>query len=85
MGLGSFFKNLFGTTKTSAEEMANKAEHIAYKTPVKAEEFAEEAQEKLSETIETAREKINSFTLDGSHDAEKPETTTTNNVEEDAD
>ena len=43
MGLGSFFKNLFGTTKTSAEEMANKAEHIAYKTPVKAEEFAEEA------------------------------------------
>ena len=65
--------------------MADKAEHIADKTPVKAEEFAEKAQGKLSERSETAREKINSCMNDGSHDAEKPETTTTNNMEEDAD
>ena len=136
MGLGSFFKNLFGTARTSAEEMADKAEHIVDQTlaqakenaapliekageysevakekveqfsekaeetigeviqtvkeksaPIiaKAEEFTEEAKEKLSETIETAREKINSFTNDGSQDAEEQETTPTNNVEEDAD
>jgi ElaB/YqjD/DUF883 family membrane-anchored ribosome-binding protein len=136
MGLASFFRNLFGSAKTSAEEMADKAEHIVDETiakakenaapliekveeysevakekveqfsekaeetigeviqtvkeksaPIiaKAEEFTEEAKEKLSETIETAREKINSFTNDGSQDAEEQETTPTNNVEEDAD
>lgn len=136
MGLGSFFKNLFGSAKTSAEEMADKAEHLVDETiartkenavpliekaeeyaevakekagqfsekaeeklsevievvkeksaPIiaKAEEFSEEAKEKLSETLETAKEKISSFSNDGSHDAQEPEGTSTNRVEEDAD
>jgi hypothetical protein len=72
MGLASFFKNLFGSAKTSAEEMADKAEHIVDETIAKAkenaapliekmEEYAEEAKEKaeetISELIETVKEK----------------------------
>lgn len=69
MGLGSFFKNLFGSAKESAEEIGNKASDIINETvdiakeaaaPIleKAEEYAEIAKEKASEYSEKASEAI---------------------------
>jgi ElaB/YqjD/DUF883 family membrane-anchored ribosome-binding protein len=57
MGLASFFKNLFGSAKTSAEEMADKAEHIVEETIAKAKENAAPLIEKIEEYAEEAKEK----------------------------
>jgi ElaB/YqjD/DUF883 family membrane-anchored ribosome-binding protein len=61
MGLGSFFKNLFGSAKTSAEEMADKAEHIVDETIAKAKENAAPLIEKADLYAEVAKEKAGEF------------------------
>lgn len=57
MGLGSFFKNLFGSAKTSAEDIADKAEHIVGETIAKAKESAAPLIEKAEAYTEVAKEK----------------------------
>ena len=61
MGLASFFKNLFGSAKTSAEEMAHKAEHIVDETIAKAKENTAPLIEKADHYSEVAKEKAGEF------------------------
>ena len=52
MGLGSFFKNLFGSGKQSAENLADKAGDIADDTYAKAKEAAAPYIEKAEDYID---------------------------------
>jgi uncharacterized protein YjbJ (UPF0337 family) len=61
MGIGSFFKNLLGTAKNSAEEMADKAEHLVEETIAKAKETAAPMLEKVEGYAEVAKEKAGQF------------------------
>jgi ElaB/YqjD/DUF883 family membrane-anchored ribosome-binding protein len=61
MGLGSFFKNLFGSAKTTAEDTANKAEHIVEDAVAKAKETAAPFIEKVDQYAEVAKEKAGEF------------------------
>ena len=61
MGLGSFFKNLFGSAKTSAEDMTDKAEHIVEEPVAKAQETVAPLIEKADQYAEVAKEKAGEF------------------------
>jgi hypothetical protein len=61
MGLGSFFKNLFGSAKTTTATMADKAEHVVEDTMAKAKEAAAPILEKVEEYAEVAKEKASEF------------------------
>jgi ElaB/YqjD/DUF883 family membrane-anchored ribosome-binding protein len=69
MGLGNYFKNLFGSAKESTEKMVDKAEIFAQEasekirevaTPLvdKLEDFAEDVKDKAEEYMPQAKEKI---------------------------
>ncbi len=61
MGVGSFFKNLFGSAKTSTADMADKAEHLVEDTVAKAKEAAAPIIDKVEEYAEAAKEKAGEF------------------------
>ena len=57
MGLGNFFKNLFGSAKETASEVSDKAEVVLDKAKETATEYAGKAEKFVEEKIEQAKEK----------------------------
>ncbi len=56
MGLSSFFKNLFGSTKESATELANSAESTLEQVKEAAAPYVEKAETFVEETIDKVKE-----------------------------
>ena len=52
MGLGSFFKNLFGSAKETASEVADKAEIVLDQAKEKATEYAAKAEDYVEKAVE---------------------------------
>jgi uncharacterized protein YjbJ (UPF0337 family) len=65
MGLGSFFKNLFGSAKEKAGEIADKTENFVEESYEKAKETAAPIIDKVEnfaeETMDKAKEKIEEY------------------------
>jgi len=57
MGIGGFFKNLFGSAKENIDSIADKAEDLAGDAIEKAKEAATPLVEKAEEYVEVAKEK----------------------------
>ena len=61
MGIGGFFKNLFGSSKEKVSEMADKAEEFAGETFEKAKEAAAAIVDKVEDFAESAKEKVEEY------------------------
>lgn len=75
MGLTSFFKNLFGSAKETADDFADKAEHTIEEVKEaaapfieKAETFAEETIAKIREASDSIGDTIESLTAENTDD-----------------
>ena len=58
MGLGGFFKNLFGSAKENMGSLADKAEDLAENAIEKAKEAAAPLMDKAEEYVDAAKEKV---------------------------
>ena len=61
MGIGGFFKNLFGSSKEKVSEFADKAENFAEETIENAKEAAAPLVDKVEDFAETAKEKVSEY------------------------
>ena len=60
MGLSSFFKKLFGSTKETASELADKAETTFEQAKETAAPYLEKAETLVADTFEKAKELLDS-------------------------
>jgi polyhydroxyalkanoate synthesis regulator phasin len=56
MGVSSFFKNLFGTAKKTANEIVEQAETVVEETKIAAKPYVDKAEDFIEETVTKAKE-----------------------------